>query len=120
MKRVYEDLEEEDGLRFLVDRLWPRGIKKENLKIDGWLKEVAPSTELRKWFHKNLDKFDEFRILYTSELDTKPEIWAELLAISQNSDLTLLYASRNEERNHAIVIKEYLERKLTISSMNNR
>ena len=111
VKRVYEVLEDDGGKRFLVDRLWPRGIKKENLKIDGWLKEIAPTTELRKWFHENLDKFDEFRILYIKELDSKPEAWSELLAASKKSDITLIYASRDQERNHAIVLKEYLEQK---------
>lgn len=111
IKRVYDVPAGEDGRRFLIDRLWPRGIKKENLKIDGWLKEVAPSTELRKWFHKDMNKFDEFQIRYVEELDTKPEAWTELLAASKASDVTLLYASRNQEHNHAIVLKEYLDKK---------
>lgn len=111
VKRVYEDPEEDDGLRYLVDRLWPRGIKKENLKIDGWLKNVAPSTELRKWFHKDMDKFEEFRLRYFEELDSNPESWTDLLNASKESNLTLLYASRNVEHNHARVLKEYLEQK---------
>lgn len=109
IKRVYEQPEDDDGLRYLVDRLWPRGIKKENLKADGWLKELAPSTGLRKWYHREMDNFEEFRVRYFKELDSKPDLWDELLKVSQKSNLTLLYASRDTEHNHARVLKEFLE-----------
>ncbi len=119
-KRVYDKPEADDGLRFLVDRLWPRGIKKEDLIMDDWLKKVAPSTELRKWFHKDIEKFGEFRVRYFNELESKPESWIKLENAARESNVTLLYASRNQEHNHAIVLKEYLEKKLEISGMNNR
>src|SRR5882672_2835515 len=112
VKRVYEKPASSDGVRVLVDRLWPRGLKKEDAAVKFWLRDLAPSTELREWFHANPGAWRFFRKRYLKELVT-PEASAALeklyaLALS-GKKLTLLYASRNEERNNAIVLKELLE-----------
>jgi uncharacterized protein YeaO (DUF488 family) len=116
-KRVYEDPETGDGLRFLVDRLWPRGIKKEALQMDDWLKNLAPSNELRKWFHKDTSKWHEFNIRYKEELEQQRDEWESIIKIADKKDITLLYASRDTTRNHAIVLKEFLEKKLEDSKI---
>jgi uncharacterized protein YeaO (DUF488 family) len=107
-KRVYDPAEPEDDTRVLVDRLWPRGLTKELVKADLWLKEVAPSAELRKWFHQDMSNWEEFRQRYYSELDGNPTPIARLLELSQNNRLTLLFSSREADRNHALALKEYL------------
>jgi uncharacterized protein YeaO (DUF488 family) len=107
VKRVYEDPSDEDGTRVLVDRLWPRGIKKERLAAQ-WLKDIAPSTELRKWFQHEQPKWDEFKARYLSELDNNPEPVEELLAIAEKGRVTLLYSTKDSELNHASVLREYL------------
>jgi uncharacterized protein YeaO (DUF488 family) len=112
IKRVYEDPDKDDGLRFLVDRLWPRGIKKEALQLDDWLKGLAPTNELRKWFHKDTSKWDEFNIRYKEELEQQRDRWEPVIKIAGKNDITLLYASRDTTRNHALVLKEFLEKKL--------
>lgn len=111
LKRIYEDYSEEDGTRILVDRLWPRGMKKENAKIDFWMKEIAPSSELRKWYHQNIDEWDEFRTRYIQELNQKKNLCKELLEKS-DSNLTLLFSVKNVEHNHAIILKNFLEKHL--------
>jgi len=116
-KRVYEDPEPDDGLRFLVDRLWPRGIKKETLQMDDWLKELAPSTDLRKWFHRDTSKWDEFNIRYKEELEHRREGWEPIIKKADKKDITLLYASRDTTRNHALVLKRFLEKKLEDSKI---
>lgn len=93
-------------------RLWPRGIKKESLPLDGWLKDVAPSDALRRWFKHDPQKWREFRRRYVAELNSKPESWRPLLDVARHGVLTLLYSARDEEHNNALVLKEYLERKL--------
>lgn len=112
LKRVYEPASPEDGARVLVDRLWPRGLRKEEAKVDFWLREIAPSTELRQWYHANLEAWTTFRNLYLKELSGKPQAAAlerlQTLAAS-NRKLTLLYASRNDDRNNATVLKELLD-----------
>lgn len=110
--RIYEAAERRKGKAFLVDRIWPRGIKKSDLDIDGWLKEVAPSTELRKWFHHEPAKWQEFKQRYYEELDKIPEKWKPLLQAAGDEDVILLYASKNREYNNAAVLKTYLEEKL--------
>ncbi len=107
-KRVYDPFESKDGFRVLVDRLWPRGLTSEQVKADLWLKEVAPSTELRKWFHQDMLNWGEFRQRYYDELDGNPEPITRLLDLAQNNRLTLLFSSREADRNHALALKEYL------------
>lgn len=108
IKRVYEPGSKEDGLRVLVDRLWPRGIRKD--KIGHWLKEIAPSPELRKWFHAG-GTFAEFAKAYRAELAKNPAV-AELRTLARkHKTVTLLYAVKDTENNHAVILKKYLERK---------
>jgi uncharacterized protein YeaO (DUF488 family) len=108
VKRVYEDAAPDDGRRFLVDRLWPRGIKKEALHMEAWLKEAAPSDTLRKQFHHDPEKWDEFKRAYFAELDADPDTWQLLLEAAQAGPVTLLYAAKDEQFNNAVALKEYL------------
>ena len=105
-------MEPDDGRRFLVDRIWPRGIKRDSLRLDGWLKEVAPSEVLRGWFAHDPAKWDDFRSRYFSELDGNPQNWKDILQIARKENVTLLYGTRDTEHNNAIALKEYLERQL--------
>ncbi|MEQ4924582.1 DUF488 domain-containing protein [Proteus hauseri] len=108
-KRVYGDKENEhEGYRVLVDRLWPRGIKKTDLHYDEWNKNVAPSSELRKWFHAGGGDFAEFTQRYIKELETSPEYWLPLLQIAKEKPLVLLYSGKNEQQNNATVLKDFL------------
>jgi len=109
LKRAYDPPAEADGTRFLVDRLWPRGIKKEDLRIDGWLKEVAPSDDLRKWFHHDPDKWEEFRARYAKELDKKPEALDPVREAARQGDVTLIFAARDTEHNNGVALKAYLQ-----------
>lgn len=109
IKRIYEKAAEGDGVRILVDRIWPRGVSKTESRLDEWLKEIAPSDELRKWFAHDPDKWDEFRRRYASELDSKPDAVKRLKALATKGKLTLLYAARDERHNNAVALKEYLE-----------
>lgn len=109
IKRIYEDPSQADGYRVLVDRLWPRGVSKEDAQLDEWLKEIAPSTKLRKWFDHDPDKFDEFSDRYKGELSRKEEVVDRLLNIAEEQRVTLLYAARDETHNHATVLKEFLD-----------
>ncbi|HJB23568.1 MAG TPA: DUF488 domain-containing protein [Candidatus Jeotgalibaca pullicola] len=114
IKRVYEDYEKEDGTRILIDRLWPRGVKKEDAKIDKWIKEIAPTPELRKWFHKDIERFYEFKERYRKELTNNEETSSavtEVLENLQEDDVTLIFAAKDEQRNHAKVLQEFLEEK---------
>jgi uncharacterized protein YeaO (DUF488 family) len=111
LKRVYEREESGDGVRYLVERLWPRGVKKTALRIDGWLKDAAPSTELRKWFSHDPAKWEEFRRRYFAELDRAPEAWAPIREAARQGIVTLLYSSHDAEHNNAAALKEYIERK---------
>lgn len=113
LKRVYADYEESDGFRVLVDKLWPRGIKKEYLKLDLWAKDITPSTELRKWFHEDQEgRFEKFAELYTDELKHSEAVVHFIEGIKKYDTVTLLFASKNTEQNHAIVLKKYLDSKL--------
>lgn len=114
LKRVYDDPEPRDGVRFLVERLWPRGIRKTDLPIDGWRKEVGPSTELRKWFGHDPRKWEEFRRKYFAELNGRPEAWEPILKAAERGAVTLLYSSHDTEHNNAAALKNYLEAKLAI------
>ena len=112
IKRVYEPASPQDGPRYLVDRLWPRGVKKENLEIAGWDKEVAPSNELRHWYGHDPDKWCEFNKRYFTELDSKPETWRPLLEAAHEGDITLLFSTKELERNNAVTLRAYLEQRL--------
>jgi uncharacterized protein YeaO (DUF488 family) len=110
VKRAYDPPDPGDGARFLVDRLWPRGIKKEHLTIDGWIKEVAPSDELRKWFGHDPARWQEFRDRYFAELDDNSAALAPIRQAAQQGDVTLVYSAKDTEHNQAVALKEYLER----------
>ena len=111
LKRVRDPSAKADGVRFLVERLWPRGVKKEELKLDAWLKNVAPSTELRKWFSHDPARWQEFQRRYRAELDQHPEAWQPILDAANESGVTLLFSSHDAARNNAVALKEYLETK---------
>ena len=110
IKRAYETPDPTDGFRVLVDRLWPRGLTKEKLRIDAWVKDVAPSTELRKWIHSDVSRWAEFRRRYFKELAAQPEAVADLRKRARAGKVTLVFAARDPENNHAAILKEYLER----------
>jgi uncharacterized protein YeaO (DUF488 family) len=112
VKRVYEASKANDGARYLVERFWPRGTKKENLKMNSWLKEVAPSNELRRWFGHDPEKWNEFQRRYRSELDANPSAWKPLLESMKQGNVTLLYSARDTEHNNAVVLKSYLEERI--------
>lgn len=112
VKRVYEAPAALDGTRFLVDHLWPRGLKKEEVKVRSWIKAVSPSNELRHWFGHEPAKWKEFQRRYFAELDQKPEIWQPLLEAAQEGDITLVFSARDEEHNNAVALKTYLEKRL--------
>lgn len=108
IKRVYEPAASTDGRRFLVERLWPRGIKKEALEMDAWLKEVAPSTALRQWFGHKPERWAEFRRRYEAELHENPTAWQPVLDAAKKSTVTLLYSAHDIEHNGALVLRDYL------------
>ena len=110
LKRAYEAPGREDGLRILVDRLWPRGLGKDQAGIDLWLKEIAPSNELRKWYGHEPEKWEEFCRRYFVELDARPEVVDQLRKQIRTDPCTLVFAARDTEHNNAVALKEYLER----------
>jgi len=110
-KPVYDPPARIDGARFLVDRLWPRGMKKESLRTDVWLKEVAPTTALRKWFAHDPEKWPEFKRRYAKELNAHPDTWEPLLDAARKKNVTLLYSARDTEHNNAVALKTYLDAK---------
>jgi uncharacterized protein YeaO (DUF488 family) len=112
LHRVYDRHGAGEGRRYLVERLWPRGVKKTALKIDGWLKDVAPSPELRKWFSHDPDKWSEFRRRYFAELDKSPDAWKPLADAARHGDVVLEYSSRDEEHNNAVALRDYLSKHL--------
>jgi uncharacterized protein YeaO (DUF488 family) len=109
LKRVYEKPAKADGLRILVDRLWPRGLTKQRAAVDEWLKELAPSSELRKWFGHDPQKWKEFQARYRKELEQQKEALALLKQKSQEHTVTLVYGARDEEHNEAVVLKQILD-----------
>jgi len=113
LKRVYDEAEPTDGMRVLVDRLWPRGLSKEHASIDAWLKEVAPSNELRKWFGHDPEKFAEFRRRYEAELTSEhaQEGLEKLREFAKHGPITLLFAARDSEHCNASVLRDLLIRK---------
>ncbi|MCC7358448.1 MAG: DUF488 domain-containing protein [Anaerolineales bacterium] len=113
IQRVYGDQGDSKGRRYLVERLWPRGVRKEALPLDGWLKEIAPSTELRQWFAHDPEKWPEFRRRYWKELEANPAAWQTLLKTARRGAVTLLYSARDTEHNGALVLKAFLDQQLT-------
>lgn len=113
LKRAYDGASSKDGRRFLVERLWPRGVKKSSLPLDGWLKEVAPSAELRKWFGHDPAKWKLFQHRYRAELQQKPQFWKPLLETARKGTITLVYSSHDVEHNNALVLKEFLDSHLS-------
>jgi len=111
IKRAYEPASPQDGTRILVDRLWPRGLTKTEAKIDLWWKDVAPSAELRKWFGHDPAKWQEFRSRYQAELQGEPEWLSSIREKAKQGVVTLVYAAKDQEHNHAIVLREQLERR---------
>lgn len=109
LKRVYDDADDADGFRILVDRLWPRGVTKERAAVDLWLKDVAPSPELRTEWHHNPDRFDEFADLYRAELVENPAIAQLRDLIAAHPTVTLLYGAKDPEANHARVLRDFVE-----------
>ncbi len=103
----------DDGVRFVVDRLWPRGMRREALHLDGWLKDVAPSDALRRWFGHNPAHWDEFRRRYNTELDAKPDTWQPILDAARHGKVTLLYSARDTEHNNGVALRDYLKAKLS-------
>jgi uncharacterized protein YeaO (DUF488 family) len=108
IKRIYDTVSEDDGKRILVDRLWPRGLKKDEAKIDEWLKEIAPSDGLRKWFSHDPSKWQEFKNRYKKELKSKSEIIEKLRIEAKKGQVTLLFSAKDVEHNNAVVLKEVI------------
>lgn len=109
LKRAYEDPGRSDGQRILVDRIWPRGASKEALKLDEWMKDIAPSDELRDWFDHDPDKWEEFRTRYADELDEKDDAVSALRERLDESRVTLVYGAKDKKHNNAVALKAYLE-----------
>jgi uncharacterized protein YeaO (DUF488 family) len=112
LKRVYDPPANSDGRRILVDRIWPRGITKADLQIDAWLKDLAPSTELRKWFGHDPAKWDEFRKRYAGELEQRSEAIEELVDKARAGHVTLVFSAKDTQHNNAVALQEQLERRL--------
>jgi len=113
VRRVYAPPEADDGLRFLVERLWPRGVAKAALRLDGWLPDVAPSTALRRWFGHDPARWEAFQERYWSELEARPDAWRPLLEAARGGGhVTLLYSARDTAHNSAVVLRRYLEHRL--------
>ena len=112
LKRAYDPVDRNDGTRFLVDHLWPRGVKKADLAVQSWAKTVAPSDQLRNWFGHDPAKWKEFQRRYFAELNKKPETWQPLLYAARIGDITLVFAARDTEHNNAVALKAYLEKKM--------
>lgn len=114
VKRIYEPPSPDDGVRILVDRLWPRGISKERAAVDDWMKDIAPSPELRKWFGHRPERFEEFQTLYERELDENPMSLAladQIRDLASEKTVTLLYAAKDPVHNHAVVLERWLKRR---------
>ena len=108
LKRFYEPPKRSDGTRILVDRLWPRGLTKEKARVDIWLKDVAPSTELRKWFGHDPEKWNEFKKRYRAELRDRKEAFTALRAVAKRGPVTLLFGAKDTEHNEAVILQHYL------------
>jgi uncharacterized protein YeaO (DUF488 family) len=111
LKRAYDPARSTDGTRLLVERLWPRGITKTSLKVKSWLKDVAPSAGLRKWFSHDPAKWDQFRRRYFDELKANPDTWQPILQAARRGTVTLVYSSHDTEHNNAVALQEFLQRR---------
>ena len=116
LKRVYDAAATSDGSRFLVERLWPRGIRKANLKMDAWLKDIGPSDGLRRWFAHDPKKWNVFRKRYFAELDSNPDVWEPLVKAARRGPITLVYSSRDTDHNNAVALRDYLQAKMKRTS----
>jgi uncharacterized protein YeaO (DUF488 family) len=116
LKRVYELPDSADGARFLVERLWPRGVKKSSLKIDAWMKDAAPRADLRKWFHHDPALWDEFHRRYFIELKENPTSWLPILKAASRGTVTLIYSSHDSVHNNAVALREFLSQSLQTES----
>jgi len=112
LKRAYDPTSKNDGRRFLVERLWPRGLSKAKLHVEAWLKEAGPSTALRKWFSHDPAKWRQFRLRYFRELDARPEAWRPIVSAARRGSVTLVYSSHDTEHNNAVALQQYLQPKL--------
>ncbi len=108
LERAYDD-EHSKGVRILVDRVWPRGVSKKSLNLDDWSKDVAPSTELRKWFDHDVERWDEFKTRYFDELKENPDAWKPLVKEAENDCLVLIYGAKDREHNQAVALEEFLK-----------
>ncbi len=120
VKRVYEAPSASDGTRFLVDHLWPRGLRKEAVKVHSWIKAVSPSDKLRNWFGHEPAKWKEFQKRYFAELDKHPEVCEPLLEAARRGDITLVFSARDTEHNNAVALKGYLEKRLKTKAASGR
>lgn len=112
IKRIYDAPADDDGYRVLVDRIWPRGLPKKEAQIDRWLKEIAPSSELRRWFGHDASRWDEFRRRYRGELEEASALVQELAEKARSAPVTLLFSARDQRHNQAVVLHEWLEERL--------
>jgi uncharacterized protein YeaO (DUF488 family) len=111
IKRIYDNCNLSDGVRILIDRLWPRGLKKREAKVDEWIKDIAPSDELRKWFSHDPEKWNSFKVRYNKELKRKKELIEHIKILQREKGIiTLLYSTKDEEHNNAVVLKNFLSR----------
>ncbi|HUI66916.1 MAG TPA: DUF488 domain-containing protein [Nitrospirota bacterium] len=115
IKRVYDRSSQDDGKRILIDRLWPRGLKKEDAQIDEWLKEIAPSNELRKWFNHDPNKWSEFKKKFFTELLGKRDMVEGIINTARKGTVTLLFGSKEERFNNAVALKEYIDSRMNAS-----
>jgi uncharacterized protein YeaO (DUF488 family) len=112
LKRVYDTVSSTDGIRFLVERLWPRGVSKARLGVDVWLKAVGPSTALRKWFNHDPDRWGEFRRRYARELAAHPQAWQPIVSAARRGRITLVYSSHDTAHNNAVALQAFVQRKM--------
>jgi uncharacterized protein YeaO (DUF488 family) len=112
LKRAYDPVSHTDGTRLLVERLWPRGVSKVKLRVDAWLKDAGPSTELRKWFGHDPEKWSRFRTRYFRELDSRPEAWRQIVSAARRGTVTLVYSSHDERHNNAVALQDYVRAKM--------
>jgi uncharacterized protein YeaO (DUF488 family) len=112
LSRVYDHEPHGERRRYLVERLWPRGVRRDEVELDGWEKDAAPSHELRKWFGHEPQRWEEFRRRYFAELDAHPQAWQPLVDAATTGDIALLYSSRDREHNNAVALRDYLRERL--------
>ena len=114
IKRVYDHPSPDDGKRILIDRLWPRGLKKEDVRIDEWLKEISPSNELRKWFNHDPKKWNEFKKRFFTELNGKQDIVEKILGSARKGTITFLFGSKEKRFNNAVALKQYIDARMDV------